>query len=159
MTESEKLKQNTEIELIKQRSEELNAHMIKLIERAEEARYWQLRGIRLDLFCLVAYIIAILIVAFSGLEATSVDELLQWMFIVVTWSILRTMTFTARVGYAEGQIVGMFDTLRILGMLKVEDDDEGGSRKTKRRKSLFPRFKELFERIGRGEAKEAPAAT
>lgn len=156
MTETEQLKQNIEKEVVKQRSEDLTKYVLTLMRDLDEAYRWVKRGSVLDLFCLTMFMVATGVALFTGLDYEVVDERMDWMFVILTCSYLRTMSFIATLKHVEGKLAGTFETLKILGMAQFHEKDDDGVKKTKKRKSLFPRFKEFFERVGQTESKEAP---
>lgn len=155
MTESEQLKKNTEVEFANQRMAELTAYIDKTFNRLVAQIRWQYRSVLMDLACFVMYFVSIIALTVYEVPELPALKITHYATLVLWFSIGRTLLHTGRVAAIQGEIDGIFNTLEILGMIShIRDED--GAKRTKKRKSLFPRFKEFFERIGQMEQKKAP---
>lgn len=146
MTEMEQLKQNTEIELIKQKLTEINTYLDALFRDLEVARKDSRRANKLELMLL-----------FTMISTLLVDVDILWTVAYITWFtfMCRNVFFIyPKRGEIIGEIEGVFTTLEILGMIK-RDDDHGGRKKLKVKKiSLFER---MWQKIKRDKMEEAIA--
>lgn len=156
MTEMEELERNTKIEYAKQRGEEVGKYMEGLFDNVTETERWRARGAVLDLIVFTTYWTSGLVLILNDVPDETFRIITDIAFIPLIVSVARTMSFHSDFCEALGELNGCLTTLRKLGML-TEITSGGNSKRKIKRKSLFSRFKELFERVGTGDKKEAEA--
>jgi len=149
MSEMKQLEENTKVEKIRQKQDELNIYLEALRQEAKVDGYWVIRSYFLQTFVFTLHIV-ILVLEGNDMPINSFAELSLLVFWI---SIIRTIALQSKELSTIRERFGVIRTLEILGFLDRDDEGEGGKKKTKK-KSIFPRFKELFERVGKTETKE-----
>lgn len=156
MTENEQLKHNTEMAYAKQRAQAISDYLDKLTTDSLAALDWKLRADGLEFFTLSMYLLGVIFTSVWNTPEEVVDFMVQ-AFILVIWGVMiRAWYFHSKWRYAEGEYDGFINTMKIMGYLP-EDLGNDRKRRVVKRKSLFSRFKELFERVGEGKTKESYA--
>jgi len=151
MTEMEELKKNTDQALATQRLDSI-IEWITQVENRWEVLLFE-AGKNLKWMLVVVAIQLILTFLFDNF-------LFILCFIVLLFLIEKQNGINRDIEHQKGLLVGTHKTLFLLGL--TETDIEDGLNKRKKRKivvssSPFKRFKELFERLGSKDKKEAHA--
>ena len=142
MTETERLKMNTEVQSALEKAEEIHKFLkVRMLMRRSMNKWsWRLLGV--SLLCLLASIIF----DFNDYDTTSLVFNGLWLLFFIAH--LFTETLKAR---AEGQLDGAFEMMRLLGHLEDEDCDcdncKPKGKKRRKAKSWLARPKEFFERV------------
>lgn len=152
MTETEQLRENTKKQYTIERMTELKQYFDECYERVFEAHKLRDRAYALELLALLAHTIVIGITLWQLPENSLYMNISFLIWILTTFRDWRKL---ADLGRAAGEYKGMITTLEKLGMLEIQDLTGGGNKKEKvARKSMFPRFKELWERLSSKDKKE-----
>jgi len=152
MTEMEELKRNTEIEFQKQRRDSLLDHLDMLGAHLEERDRWHERARSLEFFCLLFYWSIILLFAWQNNTSMHAEITKEFAFILFLVTCVRSMTLMGMWMKALGELKGAVDMLSLLGGFKNEMDQ--GKKKKIKRRGLFARYKEFWERMGSDKKKE-----
>lgn len=151
MSEMEELKKNTEIQKVLDTRKELKYYLFQLEKEIQEANYWVRRAQVLQTFAILSHFVIVVAAAIQDM-IWAADLGLLIFFITV----MRSMFLSSRSVGAMKELLGVIRTLEILGMVESGDEDLR-DRVKKKRNSMFPRFKELWERVGSGKTKPQPA--
>lgn len=155
-TEIEQLEENAKIEYTKQRVEELGKEITVLQEQRCEMKRWERRTATLNFANILAFWTIIIYSAATDLPHTVSDVATDYWLLIFFFLIIREHYFNRQYEYFDGKIDGIFVALDLL--YPDNNRDEGGNARRKvKRRSMFKRFKEFWERVGQGKTKEVPA--
>lgn len=136
MTEMGQLEENTKKQYATERLQELSEYMARLLKVMDDGLKESKRWIRLMHISLLVYILTVFF-------ATAVIEALAWL--VFLFTLLRLMiVIYPRIRAADAELDGVFETLRILGLMNKDDTMLKRKQKMKRRGILAP-IKEAWE--------------
>lgn len=154
MSEMDQLKKNTEIERAKRIGSELLHQYTMLGENWLESERWERRSSMLFIF---AWCTSLITFAFAIVGNEWMRLALDWHQLIVFGTLFRSMYYTIKEQRAWGEFKGFRNALVILGYMTEFEDMSEKQKRRATRKGLFPRFKELFERVGKKEGQESYA--
>lgn len=148
----EQLEENTRQEHVKQVFKEVALYVDECLEKLRVAHYWSERAHLLEIVTLAAHMIVIGITIWRIPEQ---DVYATLSFILWFGTSTRQWILLGDAKRAVGEYKGAITVLEKLGYLEINDRSNGkGIKKKIERKSLFPRFKEFWERITSPDKKE-----
>jgi hypothetical protein len=154
-TEREQLEENTKVQKAVETAEGVKAYIEYLIDECNEAFRWEMRGDVL-FFSVMGLNLLTLFFCMSYFETREPVALQMDLFSLLIWiSLLRSYWLMGERKRAVAEIEGVLNILELLGHAKFENGS--GSIKRLKHKSMFQRFKELFERVESKDGKEAYA--
>ena len=122
-TETERLRESAENQYRKERFEELQAYIDRLMAEAETAFQAHTRYFKLELIALLTWIVTLFTVNGSIIE--SLAWVLWFALMFTNWVV-----FQPKITRSVAKLQSCFETLRILGLL--DKDDDSGKRKLRR---------------------------
>lgn len=157
MTEMEQLEQNAKLEYAKQRASEIKDYILELLEKRADLFRWKMRADTMEAFAIVCYMGLMIYSLIAEIPEEVLHVSADWYFLIIFICMIRAWYHHSRWRAIEGEWKGMVTTMKLLGHDIFEDDDGDKSKTKVKRKSMFARFKEFFERVGVNETKEQPA--
>jgi len=155
MTETEQLKKNTAEQYARERANEVGEYLKTLALNSAERRYWKERSVALTLVAIATNFLSITILALVDAPIQYTENVSTAGLITFLVAMFRAQSLTERWHRASGELDGALTALQKAGMMKIDYEDEGNSRtRSKKKKALFPRFKEFFERMGSKDKRE-----
>lgn len=153
MSEMEDLKRNTEIEKQKQTRDDLVSYLHELDIEILDRMRWHMRARNLEFIVLLIHFGSMMILALQGALYSDFGWISDISFTLWLITALRSSVIhTQQIGAMREQ-VGIFKTLKILGMLK--DDDHTPRKRVKVKKwNPFSRYQEFWERVTEGKSEE-----
>lgn len=153
-TEMERLKRNTEEQKVKQVHSELAAYIHELDLEIADRERWHGRSRNLELIMLFVHFSTIIALAVQDVSYESYGWITDVSFLVWMITMIRSSVIHTQVLAAVREQIGIIKTLRIMGMIKG-DDDIGTKRKKEVKKwNPFSRYKEFWERITEKQTQE-----
>jgi hypothetical protein len=155
-TEMQQLEESAKEQYYKERVEELFARLREALDSQIEALRWKHRTGMFQVLNITAYFAALAIKGYYEVSETYfANTSMVIYFATFVFLLIREGIFESKARYHEGVFDGIFTALETL--YPNVKDDTGNDREVKKvkRKALFPRFKELFERLQGKNKQEA----
>lgn len=134
-TETEKLKENSDKQLFKERMDELSVYMNKLMKTINKQHSLMMRSYTLEVSSLMTYFITL----FFANSIISDVSFMLWLFVILRgWASIQPKLIRA-----SAELCGCFTTLEKLGML---DKKEGGNHRRRVKIADFMIKQELSEK-------------
>lgn len=142
LTETEQLKHNTRVAKAKQQAEDVSFFLLTRLRIMEQITKRSMQAIFISLGCLAVSIVG----SVKGWGAVDLIGHVLWLVFFIGHLVCENIK-----SRAQGEFDGAWEMLCILGHAERDDEPPKGRKRKLKKRSMFARPKEFFERITKGK--------
>lgn len=151
MNEMDQLKQNTERQRAKDTVNGIMQYYVDSWDEAYAAKNWTLRATLLTASVACTFLSTIILGVILSVPEDVLSLASDWIFTIFILCVFREHWHDREWKETEGRLDGVYHTLVKLGWIDDDLDLKGRDPKKVKNQSMFSRYKELFERIGKNK--------